>query len=107
MSVRVVYDTMVFLQGAARPGRVHRSFQFVRDGVVTLCLSPELLAEVRDVLAHESVRRRFPELTDAVVDAFLADVLASGDLFEDVSPTFSWPQHPDDDHVFNLAIRPS
>jgi putative PIN family toxin of toxin-antitoxin system len=104
VSVRVVYDTMIFLQSAARPGRVHRSFQLVRDGAVSLCLSPDLLAEVRDVLSRGAVRRRFPALTDEGVDAFLADVLADGELFPVVPAAFTWPHHPDDDHIFNLAI---
>jgi putative PIN family toxin of toxin-antitoxin system len=104
VSIRVVFDTMIFLQNAARPGRVHRSFQLVRDGSLTLCLSPELLAEVRDVLSRDTIRRRFPALTDGVVDAFLADVLAVGELVSSVPRVFTWPRHPDDDHLFNLAI---
>jgi predicted nucleic acid-binding protein len=68
---RVVYDTMIFLQAAVRPGRVHRTFQAVADGTVTLCVSNDLLKEVRDVLTRDTVRAKFPALTTEAVDAFL------------------------------------
>lgn len=105
MSILVVYDTMIFLQEAARPGRTHASFRAVHEGQVTLCLSPELLAEVQDVLSRDTVRARFPALTTEAVKAFITQVLARGVLFERVPHVFTWPQHPDDDHVFNLAIH--
>lgn len=101
---RVVYDTMIFLQAAVRPSRVHRTFQAVADGTVTLCVSHDLLKEVRDVLTRDTVRAKFPALTTEAVDAFLDDILKSATLFDPVPVAFTWPQHPDDDHLFNLAI---
>ena len=63
MSLRVVYDTMLFLQAAVQPFRVHRSFQVIRDELVTLCISSQLLSEVYDVLMRPQVRDKFPALT--------------------------------------------
>lgn len=105
MSIPVVYDTMLFFQAASRPDRVHASFQAIRDQRVTLCMSPELLAEVHDVLTRPEYQSRFPALTAEGVAAFLADVTSRATLFESVRAAFSWPSHPDDDHVFNLAIH--
>lgn len=105
MSVRVVYDTMLFVQAAARPDRIHATFRGILDARVTLCLSPALVAEITDVLGRPSVRARFPALTDRAVDALLADMRGRATTFDPIPDVFTWPQHPDDDHVFNLAIH--
>jgi putative PIN family toxin of toxin-antitoxin system len=105
VSLRAVYDTMLFLQAAARPQRVHATIQAVRDGRVTLCLSRELLAEVADVLNRDAIRQRFPGLTNEAVNAFIADMLLTGVLYDPVPRVFTLPRHPDDDHIFNLAIH--
>jgi predicted nucleic acid-binding protein len=60
VSVSVVYDTMVFVQEAARPWRTHATFQAVHDKRVTLAMSPELLAEIQDVLNRLSRRNNSP-----------------------------------------------
>jgi putative PIN family toxin of toxin-antitoxin system len=95
---------MLFLQAAVQPVRVHRTFQAIQEGLVTLCLSAELLAEVHDVLNREKVRQRFPALTPEAVDAFIADTAAMAKMFDPVPNLFNWPTDPDDDHIFNLAI---
>ena len=105
MSVPVVYDTMLFLQAAVQPVRVHRSFQAVQEGLVMLCLSAELLAEVRDVLTRRKIRQRFPALTPEAVDAFITETAAMARMFDPVPSPFTWPTDPDDDHIFNLAIH--
>jgi putative PIN family toxin of toxin-antitoxin system len=95
---------MLYVQAASRPDRTHASFQAIMDGRLTLCLSPELLAEIRDVLSRENVRARFPGLTPQAVEIFTADVFARGTMIDPVPHAFTWGQHPQDDHLFNLAI---
>ena len=107
MSVRVVYDTMLFLQAAVRPSRVYRSIQAVDEALVSLCVSRDLLSEVRDVLTRPELRSRFPALTSEAVDAFVADIVRKATFFNVVPTAFTWQEHADDDHVFNLAIRSS
>lgn len=104
MSIPVVYDTMLFLQAAVQPLRVHRTFQAVQEGLVSLCLSAELLAEVRDVLTRGKVREKFPALTPEVVDIFIGETVALATMFDPPS-VFTWPVDPGDDHIFNLAIH--
>ena len=89
---------MLFLHAAVQPVRVHRSFQAVQEGLVTLCLSAELLAEVRDVLTRRKMRQRFPALTPEAVDAFITETAAMARMFDPVPSQFTWPTHPDDDH---------
>lgn len=103
--MRAVYDTMLFLQAAVQPHRVHRSFRAVRDGTVTLCISRELLAEVHDVLKRQKVREKFPALTNEAVDSFIVELGATSQIFHPIPKVFTFPADPDDDHIFNLAIH--
>ena len=59
-AIHVVYDCMIFLQAAARPERLHGTMRLLREKRVTLCMSPDVVAEVRDVLTR-------PELTEGDV----------------------------------------
>jgi putative PIN family toxin of toxin-antitoxin system len=101
----VVYDTMVFLQVAVNPGRRYATFEAVQDKRLDLCTSEELLAEIRDVLMRPALARKFPALTSLRVAQFLDAVNALATSFPDVPRVFKWSQHPDDDHLFNLAIH--
>lgn len=105
MSIPVVYDTMIFLQMAARPARVHATYQAVLEKRVALAISPAILAEVHDVLNRPNIRAKFPALTSAAVDVFLADLISHCTLVQPVPNQFTWPEHPDDDHLFNLTIH--
>jgi predicted nucleic acid-binding protein len=67
MKPRVVFDCMVFLQGAGRPaGPARACFHLVDEHRVTLFLSAEILAEVRDVLIRPRTQRKFPLLSAAI-----------------------------------------
>jgi putative PIN family toxin of toxin-antitoxin system len=84
---------------------MHATFAAVADGRVALCVSPALLAEVKGVLGRQDVRKQFPALTPSAVSTFLADVRARTQLFDPVPRAFTLPGHPDDDHLFDLAIH--
>jgi len=101
----VVYDVMVFLQSAVNPHRQHATFTAIDDKRVTLCTDPHLIAEVRDVLNRPSLAARFPALTPQRVAQFIEGVTASAKFFPVVPNVFTLPQHPSDDHLFNLAIH--
>jgi predicted nucleic acid-binding protein len=63
---------MVFLQGAGRPaGPARACFRLVDEDRVTLCLSAEVLAEVRDVLTRPKTQRKFPLLSPEWVESFV------------------------------------
>ena len=103
---RAVYDAMVFFQWAALPAdRQHATVKALYDGTIRLCLSPELIEEVRDLLARPAIRAKAPSLTDARVADVLAAAVQHADWFEQVASVFTLPDHPDDDHVLNLAIQ--
>jgi hypothetical protein len=93
VSIAVVYDTMLFLQVASRPDRLHITFRAVKEGRATLFISAELLAEIQDVLNRKNMRVRFPGLTPQAVEVFIADVLSHST----VNWRRSWPSLPQAD----------
>ncbi len=101
----VIYDTMVTLQAAVHPERKYATIEAVEDKRLTLCTSPELVAELRDVLTRPSLASKFPALTPQRIAVFLDSLNLISTSFETVPELFTWPLHPDDDHLFNLAIE--
>ena len=103
---RAVYDTMVFFQWAVLPEqRQHRTVKALYEGSIRLCLSPELLGEVRVVLTRPELVSRFTLLTPARVDAVLREAKRHSDWFEHVPRRFALPLHAKDNHLFDLAIE--
>jgi PIN domain len=85
MTARVVFDCMVFLQGAAQPASPARAcFQVVDEGLVSLCVSPAVLAEVRDVLSRPELLKRFPALSAEWVTVFVTSVAGKALVVPDV-----------------------
>jgi putative PIN family toxin of toxin-antitoxin system len=101
----VVYDTMVFFQWAALPeDRQHATVKALYDGSVRLCMSGALLEEVRQVLSRPEIRLRAPNLTPERLKQILAATLDLAEWLPEIPESFTLTQHPDDDHIFNLAI---
>jgi putative PIN family toxin of toxin-antitoxin system len=95
---------MLFLSRAARPQRVRETFQFVADKRVTLCMSVEVLEELRDVLTRHELRAKYPALTDEAVTAFLRDVLAQSELITTVPTVYTLDRDHKDSKYINLAL---
>lgn len=106
MIPRVVYDTMVVFQWFIIPeGRQHGTFRAVVNDRVRLLLSSDLIDEVRNVLGRHEIRTTLlRDLTDERINSVLNFIIARGEVWPNPKPVFTLPEHPDDDHVFNLAI---
>jgi putative PIN family toxin of toxin-antitoxin system len=104
VSTLAVYDCMLFLRAAARPRLARPLFDFVDGGQVTLCLSRDVLTEVRDVLTRPKLVARFPALTEQAVDAFLAHHLRIATWFDVVPEHYVLARDPDDSIYLHLAI---
>lgn len=80
--IRALFDCMIFLQGAARrESAAGACLALVELGAFELCVSREILAEVRDVLARPQIRHRFPALTGRRCPAFHRGARRTGDRF--------------------------
>lgn len=105
MTVRAVFDCMVFLQGAGRPnGPAGACLRLIDEGKVTLCVSTDILAEARDVLTRPKTQKRFPSLTPDWVTKFVQDIERKAALVGEVPKVFSLARDPKDEPYLNLAI---
>ena len=104
MSTLAVYDCMLFFRAAARPRLARPLFDFVHTGEVTLCLGPDVLAEIRDVLTRPKLIAKYPALTKVAVDAFLAQHLRVATWISHVPEHYALARDPDDSKYLNLAI---
>jgi len=73
-------------------------------GLVELCVSGEVLAEIRDVLTRPKIQRRFPAVTDEVVERLLAALGQRSLLIAPVPRIFVYDRDPKDEPYINLAI---
>jgi putative PIN family toxin of toxin-antitoxin system len=103
--VRVVYDCVVFLQGVGRRGNAARKcLDLVDDGTVQLCLSPDVLAEIDDVLHRPEILRKFPLIDSEDSQTLLRTARNRALLLADVPKAFQLPRDPDDEPYTDLAI---
>ena len=95
---------MIFLQGAARrESPAGACLELAEQSNLELCVSPEILAEVADVLHRPSVRAKFPALTGQVVAEFIDAVRNFATVIEDVAREFALERDPKDQPYLNLA----
>jgi len=103
--IRAVFDCMIFLQGAARrESAAGACLLLVELDTIELCVSQEIMAEVRDVLARPQVRQKFPALTDQIVDRFLAALEERAVVVSEVPRAFQFDRDPKDEPYINLAL---
>jgi putative PIN family toxin of toxin-antitoxin system len=103
--VRVVYDCVVFLQGAGRRSNAAREcLNLVDAGVVQLCLSAAVLKEIEDVLNRPELLLKFPLIKSEDSQVLLRTVRSKSLLLTDVSNVFTLPRDPDDEPYTDLAI---
>ena len=103
--IGVVYDCVVFLQGAGRRDNAARKcLDLVDSGLVHLCLSPDVLAEIDDVLHPPEILQRFPLITSTASQTLLRTARNKSILLASVPKVFPLPRDPDDQPYTDLAI---
>jgi putative PIN family toxin of toxin-antitoxin system len=105
LSTLAVYDCMLFFRAASRPHRVQPLFELVDQGRVALCLSAEVVAEIRDVLTRPKLLSKYPALTTQAVDSFVARYVAIARWVDNVSEHYVLARDPKDSKYVNLAIE--
>jgi putative PIN family toxin of toxin-antitoxin system len=99
-----VFDCVVLLQAAvSKKGPAFACRGFVDSGQVRIFLSPDVLAEVTDVLNRPELQRKFKTLTPEVADTFLRDLTDKADFLSDIPKVFAYPRDPNDEPYINLA----
>ena len=93
LKIRAVFDCRVFLQGAARRESPAGACLLLAElEAVELCLSEEILSEIRDVLSDELVQR------------FMAAIEKRAVVFPEVPRVFVYERDPKDEPYINLAV---
>jgi putative PIN family toxin of toxin-antitoxin system len=103
--LRVVYDCVVFLQGAGRRNNAaRRCLELVDADIVELCLSADVLTEIEDVLNRPELLRKFPLLKSEDSQALLRTARQKSLLVANVPKVISLPRDPDDEPYIDLAV---
>jgi putative PIN family toxin of toxin-antitoxin system len=69
-----------------------------------LCLGPDVLAEIRDVLTRPKLIAKYPALTKEAVDGFFAQHLRMATWISHVPQHYVLLRDPDDSKYLNLGI---
>ena len=102
--LKVVFDCNVMLQAAANPdGPAAACVEQLRAGRLLLILHQGILAEFREVSSRPMVARKL-SLNDAIVEAFIEDVLAYSRVLDSVPSVFLHPIDPKDSIYVDVAI---
>ena len=102
----MVFDCNILLQAVARKtGPAAACLRLAEEGFVQLRLSEEILTELAGVLRRPTIRARYPELTDEIVDDFLKGLRSTAEITSYVPKRFSYPRDIDDESYLNLAIE--
>jgi putative PIN family toxin of toxin-antitoxin system len=101
---RVVLDTNLFVSGIISPaGTPNKLLQLWEQDRITLLTSPELLAEVENVLQRDSIKQKY-QLTEERISELLTSL---HQITEQVIPLTPLPLHsrdPKDDKLLALAL---
>lgn len=101
---RVVFDCMIFLQAAARRESPSGAcLALAEQGLLELYVSPAILAEVQDVFRRPQIRAKFRQLTDDVVDEFLARIGRISVRVDEIGTSITLACDPKDEPYLNLA----
>lgn len=102
----VVADTVIFLQASINETNVASSFlRRVEAGEVTLCVSRQMLDEIRDVLTRPEIRAKNARLSDEALEGFIRSIEERATLIDPLPAHYRYERDPDDEHVLNLAIE--
>jgi putative PIN family toxin of toxin-antitoxin system len=97
---------MIFLQAAVSDaGPAAALLRLVDQEVVSLYVSEEILAEIRDVLARPKLRLKNPRFTDEHVESLLLRIMMKGSVLTNIPRHFNYDRDPKDEKYLNLAVE--
>ena len=101
--MRIVIDTNVLISGLLWRGAPHALVELVRDGTLTMIVSPALLGELAEVVTRAKFQPIL-ERSATTPDQILAEIRRLAELID--PPPLPAPvcRDPDDDDVLALAI---
>lgn len=105
MTARLVFDCMVYLQAAANGnGPAGECLRRAELGEFELCISPEVTAEIADVLSRPKTRKKLKALTPETVRRFLRRLANFVTVVTAGPKVVTLLRDPKDEKYLNLAI---
>jgi putative PIN family toxin of toxin-antitoxin system len=101
--MRVVLDTNVVVSALIWGGTPFKLLQVATDGHLTLCTSPALLAELREVLHRDHLARRLAQQQTSIDDAIRWYAAMAISVTPLTTPR-AVPKDVDDDQVIACAV---
>jgi len=103
---RVVFDCGVFLQGLiSESGPAVACIEKFERGELTVFISEEIIAEVRDILTRSKLRAKHPLLTEERTNRLIENLWAKAKFFGVVPKHFTYERDPNDEPYINLAVE--
>jgi putative PIN family toxin of toxin-antitoxin system len=99
----VVIDTQLLLRATLNPKSLPARVLFQMGDAYLLAVSPDVRAEVQDVLTRPKIRAKFPQMTDEAVAKTLAVLDAGLQISPDTVAAVS--RDPKDDKFIALAVE--
>jgi putative PIN family toxin of toxin-antitoxin system len=101
----VVLDAMIFLQATVNEeSPAARLLDLLEYRKITLFVSQNTLLEARDLLNRPAIRKRFPNMTDARVEALFRRLEREATLIKQIPKVFEYSRDPKDEMYINLAV---
>ncbi len=96
---------MIFVQAlASDKSPSFACFELARNGILDLCVSLEVLNEVRGVMTRSKLQKKLPGLTAERTMAFLSDIASFSTFVSEVPRRFQYERDPKDECYVNLAL---
>lgn len=96
---------MIFVQALAfGKGPSFACLELARNGILDLCVSLDVLSEVREVLSRSKLQSKLPGLTAERAMAFLSDIASFSTFVTEVPSRFRYERDPKDECYVNLAL---
>jgi len=101
--VKVVLDTNVLISGLLWEGLPNRILTLIKQGEVTLCLSPEIVEEVEAVIKRDKFKGRVREL-ETKVGELVSSILAQANIYSTEGTIEAIEEDPDDNMFLSCAL---
>ncbi|MCL0065861.1 putative toxin-antitoxin system toxin component, PIN family [Dehalococcoidia bacterium] len=91
------------MSGLLWEGLPNRILTLIRQGEVTLCLSPEIVEEVEEVIKRDKFKRRVREL-ETKVGELVSSILAHAKIYSTEDTIEAIEEDPDDNMFLSCAL---
>ncbi len=101
--MNIVLDTNVIISGLLWLGAPNRILQLIEKGEIKLCLTPQILKEVQEVLKRPKFLLRI-KICRTSTEELIADISKIAKLFSDIKIPPVVKEDPDDDQILSCAL---